>query len=1024
VVCVLAVGRARADYVNFESSQVHPIGLTPSKTKLLAVNTPDGLLEVFSVSASGNLVRRQPIPVGVEPVSVIARTDSEAWVVNRLSDSISIVDLVTGTTLSTLAVGDEPTDVVFAAGKAFVAVGQEDAVKVFNLANLAAAPTKIDLFGRQTRALAVSSDGTKVYAVVLESGNQTTVINANIIATNDDKFDNSRLTQLGVNNIACTSARPLYPALPPGISRNTALLDPAPPAQPQVGLIVKWDNVAGAWKDDAGQNWNGCLPYRLPDHDLFVIDANSPGAPILVDHLGTTLFDVSVNPASGKIYVPNTDARNFIRFEHPELPPGSPVPAGVQGHMVENQLSVVNPAAGYAVTKVDLNTHIDRSSNPATNLTERMASISQPGMMVWNGAGTYAYLTAIGSRKLFRIDGSCGSGSCIFGPSRATPVAVEVGEGPTGVALDEPVDRLYVLNRFSNSIALVQASTMIKSGEIALHDPSATTVKTGRRLLYDGITSSAHGDAACSSCHISGDRDGLAWDLGNPEGDFVAYGTTGDNVRFIAPSGALNAPVECPTPTDCSSHDGFDPQKGPMTTQTLRGMIEPLHWRGDRGTMNAFNPAFVGLMGTPDIGPIDGKPAGLSAEMMELFRQFSLGITFPPNPYRNVDDTLPNAIVTIPGHPQSGNPTAGESIFTTVKTANGLFQCSSCHAAPFGTAGGKLGGIDPGDPSTAHAGLLNGNADKIIHNDMKIPHLRNLYEKFGPIFGSSGSPTDSKGGFGFIHDGSMPDLASFLSQTLFILTAQNARDVQMFLLHFPTGTKPAVGKEVSVPPGPPGLPGSPPEALLSTLVAKGNLADPNRHCELVAAAVSGGRERSWYLNGGIGSGELWTSDVNGDPQVSTLTLRQAATGPITFTCVPAGSGIRVGADRDEDGVLNGTDCSDGDAAHSASPANVANLLMSKSAPPLLTWDDQASVVGPAVFYEVSGGTLSNLRSVGLLGASGCVSGALTTPSYNDTRPDPPPGEGYYYLVRARTPECSGGFGAGTTSIEGLDCGGL
>jgi DNA-binding beta-propeller fold protein YncE len=799
-------GRARADYVNFESSQVHPIGLTPSGAKLLAVNTPDGLLEVFSVNAAGNLVRRPPIPVGMEPVSVIARTDSEAWVVNRLSDTVSIVDINLGTTLATLPVGDEPTDVVFAAGKAFVAVADEDAVKVFNLANLAAPPTKIDLFGRETRALAVSPDGTKVYAVVLQSGNQTTVINANIIATNDDKFDGSRLSQLGENNIACTSARPTYPPLPPGISRNPALLDPAAPTQPTVALIVKWDNVTGAWKDDAGQNWNGCLPYRLPDHDLFVIDAANPGPPTFVDHLGTTLFDVSVNPVNGKIYVPNTDARNFVRFEHAELPPGSPVPAGVQGHMVENQLSVVNPASGYAVTRLDLNTHIDRSSSPATNLTERMASVSQPGMMVWNSAGTFAYLTAIGSRKLFRVDGACATGSCIFGPNRGSPVAVEVGEGPTGVALDEAVDRLYVLNRFSNSITLVQASTMTKRGEIALHDPSPETLKNGRRLLYDGITSSAHGDAACSSCHISGDRDGLAWDLGNPEGDFVPYGTPGDNVRFIAPSGVLNAPVECPTPHDCASHDGFDPQKGPMTTQTLRGMIEPLHWRGDRGTMAAFNPAFVALMGTQDAGPVDGKPAGLSAEMMELFRQFALGITFPPNPNRNVDDTLPNAPVTIPGHPQPGNPTVGESIFTTVKSANGLFQCSACHAAPFGTAGGKLGGINPGDPSTMHAGLLNGQADKIVHNDMKVPHLRNLYQKFGPTFGTSANPTDSKSGFGLIHDGSMPDLVTFLSQTLFAVTAQNARDLQMFLLFFPTGTKPAVGKELSVPPGPPGMP--------------------------------------------------------------------------------------------------------------------------------------------------------------------------------------------------------------------------
>src|SRR5215831_18862072 len=162
-----ATGPASADYVNFESSHVHPIAVTPSGGLLLAVNTPDALLELFSVHSSGGLTALRSIPVGLEPVTVRARTDNEAWVVNHLSDTISIVDLTLGTTIRTLPVGDEPTDVVFARGKAFVAVSREDAVKVFNLADLTQPPTQVDLFGSDTRALAVSSDGSKVYAVAL-----------------------------------------------------------------------------------------------------------------------------------------------------------------------------------------------------------------------------------------------------------------------------------------------------------------------------------------------------------------------------------------------------------------------------------------------------------------------------------------------------------------------------------------------------------------------------------------------------------------------------------------------------------------------------------------------------------------------------------------------------------------------------------------------------------------------------------------------------------------------------------------
>src|SRR5262249_60091030 len=130
---------------------------------------------------------------------------------------------------------------------------------------------------------------------------------------------------------------------------------------------------------------------------------------------------------------------------------------------------------------------------------------------------------------------------------------------------------------------------------------------------------------------IPGHKDRVAWAVGIPEGDFVAYGTPGDNVRFIPPIGGQPAPC---SPALCAAHAGFDPQKGPMSTQTLRGMLEPLHWRGDRPTMVNFNKAFVGLMGTADIGPINNEPAGISSQAMSEFRRFALDVVFPPHPYR------------------------------------------------------------------------------------------------------------------------------------------------------------------------------------------------------------------------------------------------------------------------------------------------------------------------------------------------------------------------------------------------------
>ncbi len=79
-------------FTAFESGQVRPLAMTPDKKFLLAVNTPDAKLEIFKITPGG-LDHRVSVPVGLEPVSVAVRSNDEAWVVNHLSDSVSIVAL-------------------------------------------------------------------------------------------------------------------------------------------------------------------------------------------------------------------------------------------------------------------------------------------------------------------------------------------------------------------------------------------------------------------------------------------------------------------------------------------------------------------------------------------------------------------------------------------------------------------------------------------------------------------------------------------------------------------------------------------------------------------------------------------------------------------------------------------------------------------------------------------------------------------------------------------------------------------
>src|SRR5262245_61043913 len=101
-------------FTEFESGQARPLAISSDRNKLFAVDTPNNTLEVFDITYEGlSLCAR--VPVGLEPVAVATRNNNEVWVVNQLSDSVSVVSLTpTPRVTRTLLVGDEPRDIVFA----------------------------------------------------------------------------------------------------------------------------------------------------------------------------------------------------------------------------------------------------------------------------------------------------------------------------------------------------------------------------------------------------------------------------------------------------------------------------------------------------------------------------------------------------------------------------------------------------------------------------------------------------------------------------------------------------------------------------------------------------------------------------------------------------------------------------------------------------------------------------------------------------------------------------------------------
>src|SRR5262249_18972310 len=150
------------------------------------------------------------------------------------------------------------------------------------------------------------------------------------------------------------------------------------------------------------------------------------------------------------------------------------------------------------------------------------------------------------------------------------------------------------------------------------------------------------------------------WDLGNPAGEMKAFNQTCDKLDHVS---------IIPLPGAC---EDFHPMKGPMMTQTLQGIIgeEPLHWRGDREDLAAFNPAFISLL---------GNDRQLTDEEMQQFAGFLATIRFPPNPNRNLDNSLRDSV-------GEGDAQAGEQVFMTAKADGGQFDCVACHSGSRGTS--------------------------------------------------------------------------------------------------------------------------------------------------------------------------------------------------------------------------------------------------------------------------------------------------------------------------------------------------
>lgn len=825
----------RSAYTLFESGQVRPLAWSPDGNRLYVANTPANRLDIFQLENS-SLRLVNSVDVGLEPVAVAARDEGEVWVVNHLSDSVSVIDVrSTPHITQTLLVGDEPRDIVFAGtdqrklafitaayrgqnhpsfspedlttpGKGRADVWVYDA-NALDKSDLNGGPlTILNLFTDSLRALEALPDGSRVYAASFLSGNGSTTLDASVVR----------------------GKKP-----PP--STNIDGIE-----APDTGLIVKKSN--GSWTDEAGTDWGEQLKFDLPDYDIFEIDASAdiPSVIRRVPGVGTVLFNMAVNPVRGELYVSNLEARNHVRFEGP----GSSA-STVRGHIADTRITVLTNSS---VAPVDLNTHVnfEREEGSPVPVEEANRSLSQVTALEVSADGTTLYSAAFGSRKLAFLDiESLATG--VYSADSEDHLVLP-GGGPSGLALHPGGELLALYTRFDNSVVLVDTSSRRVLSSTALYSPEPEYIVRGREFLYDAALTSANGVNACSSCHIFADNDGLAWDLGNPDAAMQ------DNPNDFVP----NSPIVTTR---------FHPMKGPMTTQTLRGIADSgvQHWRGDRtgekktatesieaASFKEFNSAFVGLV---------GREQELPEEQMQLYTDFSLALTPPPNPIRRLDNSL------------TAQQQAGKDIYFNVDNITGIGSCNHCHA------------LDPDARKFGTGGLMSFEGGRIAE-DFKVPQLRSAYSKVG-MFGSS-SPNsngafmgDQVRGFGFLHDGAIDTLNHFFKDPVFNFpqpVASNRADVIRFVMVMDSNLAPIVGQQVTL--------NGDEAALLdrvSLLEQRALVTSPRPECKLLATGIIDGIARLLQMT----SGQAYT-DTDGNTYTPQALRDIAKTDgqKLTFTCHP------------------------------------------------------------------------------------------------------------------------------------------
>ena len=454
---MVPVDDVRGNFLEFEISPIQ--GVDSAFGAVAALNQPGGRLVLYS---GADLTFAFDVRIGpgacavalrIQPFGDPANRRYEAWVVDRVSGCVSVVDLGLETIVRTIRTSPQPHGIAFSNdGKRVLVTGSATA-KVDVIDAEIGSPSEyavvntVTIPAKHPRGIAVVGD--YAYVAPLTSGNGTA-------PKNDPMF-----------------------------ASTAAVVARVPEDDPDIEPLPDRDLLRVA------------LSGALGTEGLDTLTTPNGSGPWTHRGLGTLLMNVRRRPGASELWVPNTEHVNIFRGAgHLAVTP-----------VVLNRISIATPDSTTSPVILELD-------QMAPSGAPRCA---QPTDVAFDTTRNRAYVCGYGSDVIYVIDLTTPTptwlGFWTVTPRtpnlNAGPRNLRYDAFLDRLFVINKIDNSLTSIR-PGELTLGAATSMPTS---LGYDPTPMSVRRGRSHFVD-TGHSSNGVVSCNSCHPDGTSDMLAWDLG------------------------------------------------------------------------------------------------------------------------------------------------------------------------------------------------------------------------------------------------------------------------------------------------------------------------------------------------------------------------------------------------------------------------------------------------------------------------------------------------------------------------------